>query len=160
MDFTRLEYWSRLAVLFSRGSSQPGDQTQVSCIADRFFTIWTTREALYNASWYLFQDMVYTVGCDLPCRTGFGVRKTLVLFLNPRSGTTNPEKNLLSFPWASVFWSTKWEEPQPPHEVAVRMSWLIDSKALALAVCIEWWLFFHVCSVLHANVDIHLFMNE
>ena len=30
----------------SRGSSQPRDWTQVSCIAGRFFTIWATREAL------------------------------------------------------------------------------------------------------------------
>ena len=30
---------------FSRGSSQPGDWTQVSCIAGGFFTIWVTREA-------------------------------------------------------------------------------------------------------------------
>ena len=29
----------------SRGSSQPRDQTKVSCIAGRFFTFWTTREA-------------------------------------------------------------------------------------------------------------------
>ena len=33
------------AIPFSRGSSQPRDQTQVSCIASRHFTIWTTREA-------------------------------------------------------------------------------------------------------------------
>ena len=30
---------------FSRGSSQPRDRTQVSCIADGFFTSWATREA-------------------------------------------------------------------------------------------------------------------
>ena len=30
---------------FSRGSSQPRDRTQVSCIAGRFFTSWATREA-------------------------------------------------------------------------------------------------------------------
>ena len=30
---------------FSRGSSWPRDQTQVSCIAGRFFTVWTTTEA-------------------------------------------------------------------------------------------------------------------
>ena len=30
---------------FSRGSSRPRDQTQVSCIAGRHFTIWATREA-------------------------------------------------------------------------------------------------------------------
>ena len=29
----------------SRGSSQPGDQTQVSHIASGFFTVWATREA-------------------------------------------------------------------------------------------------------------------
>ena len=28
-----------------RGSSQPKDRTQVSCIAGRFFTIWATKEA-------------------------------------------------------------------------------------------------------------------
>ena len=31
--------------LFSRGSSQPRDWTQVSHIAGRFFTTWATREA-------------------------------------------------------------------------------------------------------------------
>ena len=34
-----------IAIPFSRGSSQPRDWTQVSHIAGRFFTIWTTREA-------------------------------------------------------------------------------------------------------------------
>ena len=34
-----------VAVPFSKGSSQPRDRTQVSCIAGRFFTIWTTKEA-------------------------------------------------------------------------------------------------------------------
>ena len=33
-----------VAICFSRGSSWPRDQTQVSCIAGRFFTIWATRE--------------------------------------------------------------------------------------------------------------------
>ena len=39
----RILVW--VAFLFSRGSSQPRDQTQVSCIAGRFFTSWATREA-------------------------------------------------------------------------------------------------------------------
>ena len=34
-----------VAVPFSRGSSQPRNQTQVSPTAGRFFTSWTTREA-------------------------------------------------------------------------------------------------------------------
>ena len=34
-----------LVILFSKGSSQPRDRTQISCIAGRFFTVWATREA-------------------------------------------------------------------------------------------------------------------
>ena len=34
-----------VAVPSSRGSSQPRDQTWVSCIAGEFFTIWASREA-------------------------------------------------------------------------------------------------------------------
>ena len=36
---------ARIAIPFSRASSQPRDETQLSCIAGRFFTIWATREA-------------------------------------------------------------------------------------------------------------------
>ena len=50
MDYTvhviihaRILEW--VAVFFSRGSSQPGDGIQVSCIAGRFITSWATREA-------------------------------------------------------------------------------------------------------------------
>ena len=35
-----------VAVPFSRGSSQPKDWTQVSCITGRFFTSWVTRDLL------------------------------------------------------------------------------------------------------------------
>ena len=38
----RLEW---VAISFSRGSSWPRDQTQVSCIAGTFFTVWAIREA-------------------------------------------------------------------------------------------------------------------
>ena len=34
-----------VVIPFSRGSSQPRDQTLVSCIIGRVFTIWATREA-------------------------------------------------------------------------------------------------------------------
>ena len=50
MDYTvhgilqaRILEW--VAFPFSRGSSQPRDQTQVSHIADRFLTCWASREA-------------------------------------------------------------------------------------------------------------------
>ena len=42
----RLEW---VAFPFSRGSSQPRDRTQVSCIAAGFFTSWATREALRSS---------------------------------------------------------------------------------------------------------------
>ena len=40
---TRILEW--VAIPFPRGSPRPRDQTQVSCIASRFFTVWATREA-------------------------------------------------------------------------------------------------------------------
>ena len=48
----RVPEW--VAISFSRGSSQPRNWTQVSCIADRHFTLWATREALvqgWNLNW-------------------------------------------------------------------------------------------------------------
>ena len=41
-----------VAISFFRGSSQPRDQTQVSCIAGRCFNLWVTREA-----------QIYTLPC-------------------------------------------------------------------------------------------------
>ena len=40
----RIVEW--VAISFSRGSSQPRDQTRTSCIAGRYLIIWVTREAL------------------------------------------------------------------------------------------------------------------
>ena len=39
MEFSRQEYWSRLPCSPSGESSQPKDQTRISCIAGGFFTI-------------------------------------------------------------------------------------------------------------------------
>ena len=52
MGFSRQEHWSVTGVLLEnnpvfpspRGSSQPRNQTWVSCLAGRFFTYYTTRE--------------------------------------------------------------------------------------------------------------------
>ena len=46
MGFSRQEDWRRLSCPLPGESSQPRDGTQDSCIAGRFFTIQTTREAL------------------------------------------------------------------------------------------------------------------
>ena len=47
----RILEWA--AISFSRGSSQPRDQTQVSCIADRCFTVWAMRGFINRNSYSL-----------------------------------------------------------------------------------------------------------
>ena len=42
MGFSRQEYWSGLPF------PSPGDRTQISRIAGRFFTVWATRKAHFN----------------------------------------------------------------------------------------------------------------
>ena len=56
--YARILEW--VASPFSRGSSQPRGQTQVSRIADRFFTNWAIREAqtiLYVSLMYIFSSV-------------------------------------------------------------------------------------------------------
>ena len=45
MGFSRQEHWSGFATSFSRGSSHPRNETQISYIAGGFFTYWAMREA-------------------------------------------------------------------------------------------------------------------
>ena len=71
MDYTvngilqaRILEW--VAFLFSRGSSQPRDLTQVSCIAGGFFTNWAIREALQTCqllfkNWIILPGVVFQV---------------------------------------------------------------------------------------------------
>ena len=56
---TRILEW--IAFPFSRGSFQPRDQTQVSGIADRFFTRWATREAQI----YIIHILIYAIAKSL-----------------------------------------------------------------------------------------------
>ena len=55
-----------VAIPFCRVSSWPRDQTQVSCSAGGFFTIWATRETLRGTGWFLISN-------------GEGPSKTLIL---------------------------------------------------------------------------------
>ena len=50
MWFSKQEYWSGLPFPPPAESSQPRDQTRVSCIAGKFSTIWATREAMHIES--------------------------------------------------------------------------------------------------------------
>ena len=49
-----------VAFPFSRGSSQPRDWTQVSCITGGFFTSWATREAHSHAHTFICVLWIYT----------------------------------------------------------------------------------------------------
>ena len=64
------EAWHAVAISFSRGSSQPRDQTQVSHTAGRRFTVWATKEALLHSmeSQRLRHDWVnWTEGAPSRC---------------------------------------------------------------------------------------------
>ena len=51
-----------VAIPFSRGSSWPRDQTQVSRIAGRGFNLWATREDwMKYISWYILLHIKYTL---------------------------------------------------------------------------------------------------
>ena len=54
LEFSQARILEWVAFPFSRGSSQPRDWTQVSCIAGRFFTSWATREAQLLSRLYSF----------------------------------------------------------------------------------------------------------
>ena len=54
-----------VAVSFSRGTSQPRDQTWVSCIPGRCFTIWATREAPIR--YLYFPERIFYVDHHIIC---------------------------------------------------------------------------------------------
>ena len=59
---TRILEW--VAISSSRGSSRPRDQTWVSCIVDRRFTVWATREVIHmfrHCKYCQFAYMVLSV---------------------------------------------------------------------------------------------------
>ena len=59
-----------VAIPFSRGSSQPRDWTQVSYIADGFFTVWVTREAV---SWGSPKNTLIPQALSTPQEEGGGL---------------------------------------------------------------------------------------
>ena len=65
-----LQAWTleRVAFPFSRGSSPPTDQTQVSCTAGRFFTIWedsTIREALWYCGYFSWSPYTLVIHTEM-----------------------------------------------------------------------------------------------
>ena len=102
-----------VAIPFSRGSSQPRNQTRVSCFTGRFFTIWVTWEAdtstlqayshhtinilLAKASWIPVQHQEFRKYI-LPSMRGRG------LWMFPAE-----ESNGHSLPWSPLSQKLEWE---------------------------------------------------
>ena len=78
-----------VAMPFSSGSSQPRDQTQVSCIAGRFFAVCVTQEAqrekidvnfkekLCCLSYIIWNSLIQRLHTDLQLSKQFSVLQTL-----------------------------------------------------------------------------------
>ena len=69
-----------VAIPFSRGSSQPRDQTQVSHNAGRFFSFWATREALIE----LYLLPITLLVRDLQTHDSFGLEHHVINYLLKR----------------------------------------------------------------------------
>ena len=138
-----------VAILFSRGSSQPRDRTQVFCFAGKLLTIWATREALMELSsilcsmqlksphgWDLFQ------GCLHHCSwfsltflfwTQISKRHHLLLMEGMMSklsspGADFPGRAVASFQYSEKDFSSCAHVPQPSSSLSV----VLDSGSSAL----------------------------
>ena len=57
-----------VAIPFSRGSFWPRGQTQVSCIAGRFFTVWATKEVQFSSMlWQCYKVTNENAIFIIPC---------------------------------------------------------------------------------------------
>ena len=126
MGFPRQEYWSGFPFPFSRGSSQPRDQTQVSHIVSGFFTSWATREACIIQRPKLSQSQQ---SMWLP-------QKTMEVLLGHDCYSKPPSSDL------DITWWGLADHPSIPsvlkeQEVASAITSLCKAKPLWVLVC-EW----------------------
>ena len=94
MGFSRPRVLEWVAISFSRGSSWPRDQTQVSCIAGRHFTLWATREAPFNNYSNIYTSEFFLMSKSIPL-----FFKTLISVL------ADITKMFLVFPKVGIFLS-------------------------------------------------------
>ena len=92
-----------VAIPFSKGSSQPRDQTQVSCTAGGFFTIWATRHTTRVNSlvvWSFWSHCSHSKGLGLDLIYGCGYVTGFFL----------QETGLSFYSWGSRFenWLRSW----------------------------------------------------
>ena len=106
-----------VAVPFSRGSSQPRDRTQVSCIVGGFFTSWATREAPVPS--FCPQWMGRRMNQDLPDSKG------LLGYVLCRRGVRGP------YSPDHVHWGRR---PSPSPGSAKFLAWCDPKKCLVVTL--------------------------
>ena len=91
-----------VAIPFSQGSSWPWDWTWVSCIAGRFFTVWTTREVQRGGDQTYMEQIQQTEGVrecgskDVMIRWRTNLYVCLLLFVRIPCGTVEIARMLRS----------------------------------------------------------------
>ena len=136
-----------------QGSSQPRDPTQISCLADRFFTSWATGEAYGSQSslhssdptcWSFVDIIVQSLSCPALCNPmncsmpGFPVLHHLPEFAQTHvywvGDATQPSYPLtLPFFQHSVFPSIR----VFPNESALHIRWLNGCLAPSTSVSLD-----------------------
>ena len=123
----RLEW---VAIPFSKGSSWSKDQSQVSCIIGKFFTLWATKEAQSNKPYTLHRVWYPCLLLYHPKEIG---QKLGLLFLNNTFLQYNhdfncypysaPEKTMATHS-STLAWKIPWaEEPHGLLPMGVTQSW-------------------------------------
>ena len=109
----RILEWA--AFPFSRGSSQPRDRTQVSCIAGGFFTSWATREALGRIK-RLWNRKKQLLGVQSAAATAAKLLQSCLTLCNPIDGSPSgsPVPGILqarTLEWVAISFSNalKWK---------------------------------------------------
>ena len=112
-----------VAFPFSRGSSQPRDWTQVSCIAGGFFTIWATREAWFD-SWCNAGDPGSIPGLGSSPGEGIGYPLQYSWASLVAQMINNPPARQKTWVW-SLGWENLLEEGMATHSsiLAWRIRW-------------------------------------
>ena len=80
---TKVLEW--IAISFSRWSSWPMDQTQVSCIVSRFFTVWAMREVLLTK---LFTELLKLLNNPKSYGSHFSLVQSCPTLCNPMDCST------------------------------------------------------------------------
>ena len=115
----RISEW--VAIPFSWGSSQPKDQTQVSCIAGWFSTVWATREV-----WIVVSEVIqsYPTLCDPMNRSlpGSSIRGIFLARILAWVSISFSRVNCYIHPPKFVYWN-----PHPQH---LRMWLYLDMRVL------------------------------